>query len=80
MTLRVFASVHYTKLMPTIAVDIESRRRTEYLVDHQNFTGYQQVIKETLYDANTGTRVKVIEYTIGHDEIAQTVVSVTLKV
>ncbi|MBA2115010.1 hypothetical protein [Bremerella alba] len=28
---------------------------TEYLVDHQNFTGYQQVIKETVYDENGQT-------------------------
>ncbi|TWT32082.1 RHS repeat domain-containing protein [Blastopirellula retiformator] len=45
---------------------------TEYLVDHQNPTGYQQVIKETIYD-DQGNVVKVIEYNFGHDEISQTV-------
>ena len=51
----------------------ETRTRTEYLVDHRNATGYQQVIKETEYDADTGTLKKTTEYTIGHDEISQTV-------
>jgi len=50
----------------------ETRTCTEYLVDHHNFTGYQQVIKETEYDEVTGKVKKVVEYTIGHDEIAQT--------
>ncbi|MBA2115005.1 hypothetical protein HOV93_21770 [Planctomycetes bacterium FF15] len=45
---------------------------TEYLVDHQNFTGYQQVIKETVYDEN-GNVIKTITYNFGHDEISQTV-------
>jgi hypothetical protein len=46
--------------------------RTEFLVDHRNFTGYQQVIKETTYDDQDAI-TKTIEYTIGLDEIAQTV-------
>jgi RHS repeat-associated protein len=46
--------------------------RTEFLVDHHNFTGYQQVIKETTYDDQDAI-TKTIEYTIGLDEIAQTV-------
>jgi RHS repeat-associated protein len=50
----------------------ESSTRTEYLVDHQNFTGYEQVIKETVYNGS-GQITKTIEYLFGHDEIAQTV-------
>ncbi|MBI1249378.1 tandem-95 repeat protein [bacterium] len=46
--------------------------KTEYLVDHHNFTGYQQVIKETEYDVN-GNVLKVISYNFGQDEISQTV-------
>ncbi|MEZ6135208.1 MAG: putative Ig domain-containing protein [Pirellulaceae bacterium] len=53
----------------------ESRTKVEYLVDHQNHTGYQQVVRESHYDAATGQLVKVIDYTFGHDEISQTVVS-----
>ncbi|EAQ77734.1 RHS repeat-associated core domain-containing protein [Blastopirellula marina] len=49
----------------------ESSTRTEYLIDPANFTGYQQVTRETTYDAN-GNVVKVIAYGFGHDEITQT--------
>ncbi len=54
----------------------ESQVRTENLVDHHNFTGYQQSIKETHTDLLTGKVIKTIEYTYGHDEIAQTVTEV----
>ncbi len=50
----------------------ESHVHTENLVDHHNFTGYQQSIKETHTDLLTGKIIKTIEYTYGHDEIAQT--------
>ena len=57
---------------PDTALELESHTKTEYLVDHHNFTGYEQVIKETHYDADTGDVTKTVEYTIGLDEIAQT--------
>ena len=50
----------------------DDSKRTEYLVDHDDFTGYQQVVKETAYD-EAGSIVKVIEYQFGHDEISQSV-------
>jgi hypothetical protein len=50
----------------------ESTTRTEFLVDHHNFTGYQQVLKESTFD-DQGNIVKTVEYTFGHEEIAQTV-------
>ena len=51
----------------------ESEVHTENLVDHHNFTGYQQSIKETHTDLLTNKVAKVVEYTFGHDEIAQTI-------
>jgi RHS repeat-associated protein len=51
----------------------ESQVRIENLVDHHNFTGYQQSIRETHTDLLTGKITKTVEYTYGHDEIAQTV-------
>lgn len=53
----------------------ETRTKIEYLVDHRNHTGYQQVIRESHYDVATGTLVKTVDYTFGHDEISQTVVT-----
>ncbi len=53
----------------------ETRTKIEYLVDHQNHTGYQQVIRESHYDVATGRLVKTLDYTFGHDEISQTVVT-----
>ena len=50
----------------------ETSTKTEYLSDPSNFTGYSQVLKETKFDAS-GNVIQTIEYTIGHDEIAQTV-------
>src|SRR5690606_35949307 len=44
---------------------------TKYLVDHDNHTGYQQVIRETRTDEQTGEST-VIDYSFGHDEITQT--------
>jgi RHS repeat-associated protein len=64
------ASLH--EVSPDGDTTFETSTRTEYLVDHHNFTGYQQVLKETTYDGQ-GNIAKTIEYTIGHDEIAQTV-------
>jgi RHS repeat-associated protein len=42
------------------------------LTDHANPTGYSQVIMETQTDAS-GVPIKRIVYTIGHDQISQTV-------
>ncbi|MEQ1904951.1 MAG: RHS repeat-associated core domain-containing protein, partial [Pirellulaceae bacterium] len=50
----------------------ETIRRTEYLTDHANPTGYSQTIMETETSAN-GTPIKRTVYTIGHDQISQTV-------
>ncbi len=50
----------------------ESSTKTEFLSAPSNFTGYSQVLKETKYDSS-GNVIQTIEYTIGHDEIAQTV-------
>jgi RHS repeat-associated protein len=50
----------------------ETRTFTQYLIDPQNFTGYQQVLTETAKIANTGEIQKVIDYTIGQNLIAQT--------
>lgn len=45
--------------------------RTEYLTDSQNHTGYSQVLQETEYV--DGEPSKKTVYTIGHDQISQTV-------
>ncbi len=51
--------------------------RIEYLTDSQNPTGYSQVLTETEFevDANgqVGAPIKQTVYTIGHDQISQTV-------
>ena len=44
---------------------------TKYLIDANNHTGYQQVLEETVTDAN-GNLIKKIVYTIGLDHISQT--------
>ena len=44
---------------------------TNYLIDANNQTGYQQVLEETVTDG-TGNLLKKIVYTIGHDHISQT--------
>jgi RHS repeat-associated protein len=43
---------------------------TTYLVDHQNFTGYEQVLREVTTDA-TGYVVRKVVYTLGHDVVSQ---------
>ena len=45
--------------------------RTEYLTDEQNHTGYSQVLQETTTSLDGS--IKKIVYTIGHDQISQTV-------
>ncbi|MEM8911061.1 MAG: putative Ig domain-containing protein [Planctomycetota bacterium] len=45
---------------------------TEFLVTHQNHTGYAQTLRETTTNADGST--KTVDYTFGHDEIAQRVV------
>jgi RHS repeat-associated protein len=50
----------------------ETRTLTQYLIDPQNFTAYQQVLTETAKNADTGDIQKVIDYTIGQNLIAQT--------
>ena len=47
-------------------------QRTEYLIDANNFTGYQQTILETTYDAQQ-TITKQVSYVFGLDEITQIV-------
>ncbi|MEQ1905722.1 MAG: RHS repeat-associated core domain-containing protein [Pirellulaceae bacterium] len=64
------ASVH--KIDSTNDGTFETIRRTEYLTDHANPTGYSQVIMETETDAN-GNPIRRTAYTIGHDQISQTV-------
>ena len=49
----------------------ESSTTTEFLTDHQNFTGYAQTVRETTKNA-TGHTTKTVDYTFGHDEISQT--------
>ncbi|TWT88075.1 RHS repeat-associated core domain-containing protein [Stieleria varia] len=49
------------------------KSETSFLADHHNYTGYTQTIRETTYD-DQGNVVKTIDYTFGHDEIAQRVV------
>ena len=46
--------------------------RTEYLLDHANMTGYGQTIIETVKNAS-GQATKRTSFTIGTDEITQTV-------
>lgn len=45
---------------------------TEYLIDHNNFTGYAQAILETVKNA-AGQTTKRTTYTFGQDELTQTV-------
>ncbi|MEM7782867.1 MAG: putative Ig domain-containing protein [Planctomycetota bacterium] len=47
---------------------------TEYLTDSENHTGYSQVLQETEFDAN-GVAVKKTIYSVGHDQISQTVLN-----
>ncbi|MCA9012520.1 MAG: DNA/RNA non-specific endonuclease [Planctomycetaceae bacterium] len=51
--------------------NIDSVENTEYLIDANNHTGYQQVLQETVTDAN-GNLTRKIVYTIGLDHISQT--------
>ena len=50
----------------------ESVTDVRFLVDHANHTGYQQVIRESHFDAD-GNLIKTVDYTFGHDELHQTV-------
>ncbi len=49
-------------------------KRTDYLIDPANHTGYAQVLEETEYDISGSTPVPTtrIQYTIGDDIISQT--------
>ena len=51
---------------------IDETTRTEYLTDSRNHTGYSQVLQETTFDEN-GDPIKKIVYTIGQDQISQSV-------
>jgi RHS repeat-associated protein len=53
---------------------IDTTTRTEFLTDTQNHTGYSQVLQESEFDGS-GNPVKKTVYTIGHDQINQTVYS-----
>ena len=50
----------------------EQTTDVRFLVDHANHTGYQQVLRESHFDAD-GNLVKQVDYTFGHDELHQTV-------
>ena len=54
--------------------DWDTRTLTEYLNDARNFTGYSQVLRETQIDPDTEEIQKVVEYTIGLDQISQTTI------
>jgi len=51
---------------------LDSRTKTEYLIDSHNFTGYQQILQETTTNADTGELIQRIVYAIGLDHISQT--------
>ena len=57
---------------PDVDSIFESRTLSEYLIDANNHTGYQQVLQVTVTDADTDTELKKVIYTIGNDVIAQT--------
>jgi RHS repeat-associated protein len=44
---------------------------TAYLVDHDNFTGYEQVLLEETRPTSGGYAVRRVTYTLGHDVIGQ---------
>jgi len=54
--------------------DWDTRTLTEYLNDPRNHTGYSQVLRETHINADTEAVEKVVEYTLGHDQISQTTI------
>ncbi len=60
-----------TQLIPTLNWQYRQCDNTKYLIDTNNHTGYQQVLEETVTDAN-GNLIKKIVYTIGPDHISQT--------
>ncbi|HUG67546.1 MAG TPA: RHS repeat-associated core domain-containing protein [Pirellulaceae bacterium] len=70
--IRIGSAVYADTVLDPVTENWTLTTSTEFLVDHRNFTGYQQTIKETTYD-DQGVITKTIEYTFGHDEIAQTV-------
>jgi RHS repeat-associated protein len=51
---------------------IDSRTKTEFLIDAHNFTGYQQLLQETTTNADSGALIQKVVYTIGLDQISQT--------
>ena len=51
---------------------IDTHTETEFLTDSRNHTGYSQVLQETEFNAD-GVAVKKTVYTVGHDQINQTV-------
>ncbi len=46
--------------------------KVEFVLDHDNHTGYEQVLRETKLDAD-GKITRTIDYTFGLDELSQTV-------
>jgi len=52
--------------------NVQLQASTEYLIDHNNFTGYAQTILETVKNA-AGQPTKRTTYTFGQDELTQTV-------
>ena len=55
----------------------ETATKTEFLNDPDNPTGYSQVLRETTTDNATGQVQKVIDYTLGLDQISQTTTTYT---
>ena len=58
--------------LTTLGIERIENGRTEYLLDHMNFTGYGQTIIETVKN-EFGQATKRTSFTIGTDEITQTV-------
>lgn len=54
--------------------NFELKKRTEYVNDPLNISGYSQVLKETLYDENEDAS-QVITYVIGNQRISQIIVN-----
>ena len=60
------------RVKQTVSVDGGPVKVTEFLNDPSNHTGYSQVIQET--ESEAGVITKRTIYTIGHDQISQTVI------
>ncbi|MCA9124091.1 MAG: RHS repeat-associated core domain-containing protein [Planctomycetaceae bacterium] len=69
--IRVSSHNKYEKMNPATGVlEVRHELDSEYLVEHRNFTGFEQVLRETTTDAN-GYVVRKVVYTLGHDVVSQ---------